>query len=378
MLKSNKTRIRNSNIELLRIVSMIIIVAHHYVVHGVMMNYAVWARGSSFNRIFSAFLIPGGQVGVAVFFMISGFFLIRKSVVNFRGLLRIVLECAFYGWLSLVIFIAAYIANYRIPNIATKDLIYLVVRSIFLPASSGLWWFVSAYILLVLFSSIINMFLNNLSKRGLIYALAVQWIFYYIIGSLGSYYFDLYKAIFFYSIGATYYLAKKRSAGGGKTSNQKKILSIICFIIGWCIASGCGYEQAVASLQDGLSGDLMVKLFALIQMAITTPICAFSLFYIFDNLKITPSKKINKVASTTFGIYLFHDADLISNLLWNKWLRVDSIQYSSHFFALCCVVTVFTVFVLLSFLDLLRQRIEPMVMKRVISARNTFIEKYTA
>lgn len=121
----------------------------------------------------------------------------------------------------------------------------------------------------------------------------------------------------------------------------------------------------------------MVKLFALIQLAIATPMCAFSLLYFFDYLKIAPSKKINRIASTTFGIYLFHDADLISNLLWNKWLRVDSIQYSSNFFALSCVGTVLTIFVLLSLLDLLRQRIESIAMRRVIGTKNKFIQKYT-
>lgn len=371
MAVSNK-KMRESNIELLRIVTMYIILAHHYVVHGVMRDYSVWAGGgSAVNKIFSAFLIPGGQVGVAVFFMISGYFLIQKTEVNFSGLLKIILECVFYGWLTLGIFIVAFLLGYRIPGIEIKELIYLVVRSFFLPATSGLWWFVSAYILLILLSPIVNNILNRFSNKGLFVILAVQWVLYYVIGSLGSAYFDLYKAIFFYSVGACYHIVKIRSK-----VQSRKFLPIICLIIGWCIAAMCGYEQATASLQEGLSGDLKVKLFALIQLAIATPICSLSLLDLFDNMKVKPSKTINRIASTTFGIYLFHDADLISNLLWNKWLKVDTLQYSSRFFIVYCVLTVVIVFSLLSCLDLLRQRIEPKVIEKIRRIQRKFVERY--
>lgn len=56
MAVSNK-KMRESNIELLRIVTMYIILAHHYVVHGVMRDYSVWAGGGQLlTRSFQLFL----------------------------------------------------------------------------------------------------------------------------------------------------------------------------------------------------------------------------------------------------------------------------------------------------------------------------------
>lgn len=81
LLSDNK---RNSNIELLRIISMLMIVAHHYVFYGVEQNYnpaisgIVFSSGTLINRCFSLFLLPGGVVGVAVFFIISGYFGIKN------------------------------------------------------------------------------------------------------------------------------------------------------------------------------------------------------------------------------------------------------------------------------------------------------------
>lgn len=50
-------------------------------------------------------------------------------------------------------------------------------------------------------------------------------------------------------------------------------------------------------------------------------ICAFLLFLGFNNWNITPSKKINKIASCTFGVYLLHDNPNIREFLWCNLLK---------------------------------------------------------
>lgn len=67
-------RLRNSNIELLRIFSMCIIIAYHLVSNGILKvngngTFSLWNSGSEINRIFSCFLFPGGAVGNMIFFM---------------------------------------------------------------------------------------------------------------------------------------------------------------------------------------------------------------------------------------------------------------------------------------------------------------------
>lgn len=76
---------RSSNFELLRIVAMFMIVAAHYAGHGVRhvslppAQSAAWLAGSLANRIFTSCLIPGGKIGVGLFFMLTGFFMIDKE-----------------------------------------------------------------------------------------------------------------------------------------------------------------------------------------------------------------------------------------------------------------------------------------------------------
>ena len=101
----NKTiKTRESSFELLRIFAMFMIVAHHLSVHGVQQvsfdsRYLSYTNGSFFNQLFTCFLIPGGKVGVALFFMITGFFMCRKenSSVNAKSIMGVITMAAAYN-----------------------------------------------------------------------------------------------------------------------------------------------------------------------------------------------------------------------------------------------------------------------------------------
>lgn len=91
---------RESNFELLRIFAMFMIITHHYVVHGILslegkIDYSVWRMGAFFNKIFSSVLWPGGGIGVALFFMITGYFSVDKE--KSLKLKKIILTSVFYG-----------------------------------------------------------------------------------------------------------------------------------------------------------------------------------------------------------------------------------------------------------------------------------------
>ncbi len=64
---------RQSSIELLRIIAMILIVAHHFEIHG---GFAYPQDAVSVNRIWMQFISSGGKVGVNIFVLLSGYFLV--------------------------------------------------------------------------------------------------------------------------------------------------------------------------------------------------------------------------------------------------------------------------------------------------------------
>lgn len=68
--------VRKSNIELLRMVSMFLIVLHHYCVNSGFMEIMDLSQVTP-NTLLVQFMSFGGKVGVNVFLIISGYFMIR-------------------------------------------------------------------------------------------------------------------------------------------------------------------------------------------------------------------------------------------------------------------------------------------------------------
>ena len=92
-----KTRIyRLSNFELMRMVAMFMIVASHYAVHGITAFNAGYLQESVplINKFLVIGLGEGGSIGVALFFMLSGFFLCKKDNPH---CIRIITQTFFYA-----------------------------------------------------------------------------------------------------------------------------------------------------------------------------------------------------------------------------------------------------------------------------------------
>ena len=91
---------RNSNLELLRIIAMFIIVAHHYVVNsGIVSLYDF--NNISFNMIFSQIWGFGGKMAINIFVLISCYFMCTYKLTWLK-ILKLYLEIKFY---SVLIFI---------------------------------------------------------------------------------------------------------------------------------------------------------------------------------------------------------------------------------------------------------------------------------
>lgn len=73
---------RNSNIELYRILSMLLIVAHHYVVNSGLTSangpiFAnIWSLPSQFLLLFGTF----GKIGINCFVLITGYFMCKSQI----------------------------------------------------------------------------------------------------------------------------------------------------------------------------------------------------------------------------------------------------------------------------------------------------------
>lgn len=86
---------RKTNIEILRIISMIMIIAHHYVFYGVQQNYSseiariIYNGGTILNQLYCQILLPGGAVGVGIFFILMGYFGIISDEMRIKKMYRL-------------------------------------------------------------------------------------------------------------------------------------------------------------------------------------------------------------------------------------------------------------------------------------------------
>lgn len=132
--------------------------------------------------------MPGGRVGVALFFMISGYFQIYKSTVSVR---KVVYETVFYSVLLQLVALILKIGS--LGNIARG----------FFPISSGSWWYVSSYVVLMLCSPTINQYYLKLKRKQKIFMIIFAWVFLYTVPYVFKLqYYSLERGVVFYLIGA--------------------------------------------------------------------------------------------------------------------------------------------------------------------------------
>ena len=100
---------RDSNIELLRIISMFIIVVHHAFQHGVWIDNSYTLAGGVVRELFYGSL---GSIGNWLFILISGYYISEKSF-SWKKFFRLWGEIFFY---SVIIAVIAYVTRIKIVN----------------------------------------------------------------------------------------------------------------------------------------------------------------------------------------------------------------------------------------------------------------------
>ena len=312
---------RNSQFELLRIVAMLLIIFYHYTLHtGVMYS------GSLLNRTIASFFAVGGKLGVNLFVFISGYYLIK---VNTKKLLKLIFEIIFCSSILTII--------------TQKEFDMEEIINCFFSISQSMYWFASSYILLYIFSPFINKFIKNLSINEYRKLLILILIFITIIPTIGNNYLSNIFAmgnnivifIYLYMIGAYIRITEK-------TLKQERKNLIILFILTYIAMFLLTYIMELSN-----------KDFTKIAQpnTILMIICSVSLFMYFKDMKIK-SSVINKIAQTTFGIYLIHDhpnrSVIWKNIFKSHWF------FQSNIMILHMIFSCISIFYVCSIIDYIR------------------------
>lgn len=95
--------IRNSNIELFRIISMLVIVAHHYVANSGVINEIVGITEPQLKDYFLLIWGWGGKTGINCFVLITGYFMC-KSQITAEKFIKLLAEVEFYNIIIYAVF----------------------------------------------------------------------------------------------------------------------------------------------------------------------------------------------------------------------------------------------------------------------------------
>lgn len=285
---------RNSNFELLRIISMFLIVVHHFSVHG------TFDTGDQFSyeKIALEILFLGGKLGVNIFVMIGAYFLIGKSFKWSRPISTL-LDMLVYNW---GLFVA--ILLFR-PNILTVERIYQMIFPF-----PNYYWFPTNYILLLLLTPLLNHLLRKMSEislRYLIIFLSIIWIIVPTLELTGIAYSDLSWFIYLYLlVGYIKLYPNKLTSDAGLA---KKLLTISLILT---ILSIIYFNFLGLALPDRLA----YGTFYLGSNKLLTVTNSLGLWLWFKNRKAFNNNKINTYAQTMFGVYLIHEQPLMRHIIW--------------------------------------------------------------
>lgn len=171
----SNTRHANMNIELLRIVAMLLVLSCHATIHlGWNLLGTPGIRFGVANTI-----VQFGQVGVCIFFMISGYFLVHKSF-TVRRIVSSWTQMFCYSVLILLLTLA--LRHFGLALHATEDCfanadaILLTFAKELFPFYTNAYWFMGTYLVLLCVMPFINAIMEHCSRHDVFLLLGMMMV----------------------------------------------------------------------------------------------------------------------------------------------------------------------------------------------------------
>jgi len=326
-----KTVERQSNIELLRIILMLMIITHHVIVHGLGLKN-IGLPSFFLEKLTYVELAINSFVIIAVntFIFISGYFGMKFKI---RTVLSFIFQAIFYSVILYLLFAYIYPSQWSFKNL---------IRSFF-PISRNVWWFISTYLGLYFISPFLNKGIDDIDRyqmrKILLGLLFLNCFSGFLFGTLSQDGYSIFHFIVIYILGR--YIAKY------EIDLKKRLLplSVQTFLL-FCSALILIHFHK------------LVEVWHLFQY--NNPILIISsilFFFVFKNISIKSNKFINIIAGSVLGIYMIHDylqvRESIAQLVDQIKLSYMNKEYLLLIFILILILSVFIVGVII---ELIRKK----------------------
>lgn len=326
---------RNSNLELYRIICMLFIIAHHYVVNSGLTTPDGPLVLDSINLKSCYLWTIGmwGKTGINCFMLITGYFMC-KSAITLRKFFKLILEIYFYQFIITFVF-----AIFGYESISIIKLIKML-----LPFWGIQQNFTGCFIVFWLTIPFWNILVNNITKKQHQLLLIIALTIYTLLGSVPTFHVTFNYVTWF---GIIYLIASYIRLYPQPIFDNKSfwfyasVLFIAIAILSMCLLVryfGGNYAQFFVNDCN--------KIFAVI--------IATSTFLWFKNINLHYSRIINLIGGSTFGVFLIHTRSSVRKWIWGgdmfncvesyNWQLIEMILYSIGvillIFTICTIIDI--------------------------------------
>ena len=376
----NRFSVRNSNIEILRIIGMLFIILQHALSVGLSFDSMPEISGSLI--FMQTFIGCTGWLGNMLFIMISGYFL-YDSKFSLKKILMLWFQLFLYSaGISLIVYICK-IQIYgvtgtgfcftRLVDKRCMKLSELIFS--FMPFCTAQNWYATKYIVFLFFVPFLNVMVRQLDRKmhaRLILLMFVIINVFSIVPFFDVYLINDYSAFFMLFFAGSYMKKYKDFLSGvsGTSFIAAGILMPVLYVtLRFLLLCSYGTIDSVSS------GPASIVFSSHLYNLILT----WSAVSLFAGALRIPERHfpaVNLIASSTFGIYLLHNHNYFRRNVWMDFFNLNE-KFDGGSFIPSVILAVFAVFTVCSIVDILRKILLEPLYARLIEFFLKKIDSYS-
>lgn len=328
--RKRMTKQRNSNMELLRILAMLMIVAFHIYFHCIrvqlidlnsiaLLNNGLFNTPDFYKKLLLLVTVAQwGQIGNVIFIIVSGYFMVSRG--GFIDLTKISKKLLFQQAFAAVVLV---LGSTIVFVMSDGIFVNLVDINLF----NNMSWYVGYYFLIIVFAGLfLNKFIEKLNKKQYIKFLLILFAFtqFYWIGELINSLSDrllvFCTGVFLYSLGG--YIQKYNPF-----SNIRTAVIVGGIILVYILIYISSYNITESDIQtyfrNGSVGPFIQNIQGVKDNYFVPISIGVAIFELFRRMPSFNSKLINVLGKSTFMVYLWHDNDFVHSF-WNNqdWITI--------------------------------------------------------
>lgn len=299
-----QTKNRDSNVEIMRIVLMIMIILHHIIAY----NLEVYENTFSMNEIICAilwFVDVCCIMAVNCFFLVSGYYIIKWNTLK---IIRLIFDAyLYYGTITLIgIGIGKVILN--------KTILFNIIDPI------DNYWFISVYLMLMVFSLAINRYIEKMTRKQYLQFVSCAFLL------LGIYGFLLNQPQLGLNTGYSIMGACCLYVIGAGMKKWEKRISYKKALCSWLAVTVVNYILVIIAVFYMRKINIALRLLSYSNPLVVLQAMCFLKF--FTSLKIGMIKNINKISRHSLAAYYVNSSNWLAMSFKNIVVSTFSIEFA--------------------------------------------------